>query len=396
MDAREKDDVTRRRFLQGAAAAGMAPVSAALAGQAKPEGGGPAKGPLGRTGLQVSRIGLGGRSGRILRPAVEAGINLVHNSTQYGFGSVIREMGAAFAKRPGLRERLVLCLKGKHKDLERELDGMLKALHTDHADVYLPQLLSPDRACLEGLVKLQDALKAKGKIRFKGFVCHVNLNEVLEMVLGEAPGFFDAALLATQSIVVAAHGDGQTPSYMSRLGKPKDDVPRFMANLGKLKKQGLGVISMKSGTPQAMAAGPRVLQAHLKTVLAGGADTVLCTLASIQQMEVITGLDLATAATPWERRLAREFHGRLPAACLMCGACARGCPRNIPVSDLMRIRLYQDEYCDAEYARLTYDELGGEVAALASNCGSCTVCHDACPVGLASAEKVRYVTSLFS
>ena len=69
--------------------------------------------------------------------------------------------------------------------------------------------------------------------------------------------------------------------------------------------------------------------------------------------------------------------------------------RGLPVSDLMRIRMYHDEYGDVECAREAYRELRGNVARASSACGSCTACSDACPIGLASAHTVRYVTSLF-
>ncbi len=384
MNDQSNDEVTRRRFLQGAAAVGVGSVATGLAGEAGPAA---PKFPthlLGRTKLRVSRIGIGGRSKRVLKLAVEAGINLVHSSTQYERGRAIRALGATFAKNPGLRDKLVLCLKGKLKDLEGELDHMLRCLHTDHADVYLPMLVKPDERRLEHLMTVQDALQKKGKIRFKGFVCHSSLSDVFEMILAKAPGYFDAALVATRMLIAAKYGKG-------------GEVGRYVKNLAKLKAQGLGVISMKSRSGQAMAQGAKVFQAHCKTVLAGGADTVLFTFANVQQVHTVKGLDLSTTAmSDTERHLADAFHRSNGKACLMCGRCTQSCPRGLPVGDLMRIRMYHDEYGDVEYAQETYRELDGDPARMAAACESCTACSNACPIGLAGAQTVRYVTSLFA
>ncbi|MBN1346485.1 MAG: aldo/keto reductase [Phycisphaerae bacterium] len=376
--------MTRRRFLKGAAAAGLGSVGMPLAGQA--EGTIPElpTNALGRTKLQVSRIGLGGRSGRVLTAAVEAGVNLVHSSTQYGRGRALREMAGVFAKRPGMRDKLVLCLKGKAKELEGELDGMLKVLRTDRADVYLPMLPEANEELLDRLIKVQDALQKKGKIRFKGFVCHSSLNEVFEMILAKAPGYFDVGLLATRLIVAGEAQGGE-------------ESARYARNLAELKAQGLGVISMKSGSPRAMAEGAKVFQAHCKTLLAGGADTVLFTFGSLQQVHRLKELDLRTTVmTPWEQRLAETFHRASDDTCLMCGRCARSCPRGVPVNDLVRIRMYHDEYGDYEYALDSYRELRDRVGDRQQACGDCTVCADACPIGLARGEHVEYVTTLFA
>ena len=406
MNDQSNPEVTRRRFLQGAAAAGIGSVAGGMAAEAAPAKGKLPTNPLGQTKLQVTKVSYGslhtagGRGGAVLKSVIEAGVNMVHNSSSYTRGNAIRAMGKVFADNPGMRDKLVLCVKGKRDDLEPELDEMLTALHTDHVDVYLPTLHNPDPARLDQLRKLQDALKKKGKIKFAGFVCHGALNDVLEMVLTKAPGYFDAALLTTQPILAAKYaGGGDIPKHINKkqLAKFKDEGPRYVENLGKLKKQGLGVISMKSNAREAMKAGADVFQAHCKTLLAAGADTVLYTFGAIQEVHTLKKLDLRTTAmTPRERRLADEFHQRWAAACLMCSRCTNSCPQGLPVNDLMRIRMYREQGYDCNHAVDTYHDLSGDLAALASRCGDCTACSNTCPVGLASAERVRYVTSLYT
>lgn len=393
MSDRSNSDVSRRRFLQSAAAVG---AGAGLVGEGdSAQAAEKAKLPtsvLGQTKLKVTKVSYGslhtsgGRGGKVLELTVkDAGINMVHSSNTYKNGNAIKAMGKVFGENTGMRDKLVLCLKGKGeiRQLEKQLDGMLKTLHTDHADVYLPTLHEPDKARLDGIMKLQDDLKKKGKIRFPGFVCHGALNKVFEMVLAEAPKYFGAALLSTQMILAAKKGDA--------------GAKRYVANLAKLKKNGLGIISMKSKAREAMAKGAETFQAHCKTLLDGGVDTVLFTFSAIQQVDNVKQVDLTkTAMAPWEKKLADDFHRTCVSACRMCGACTDACPRGLPVNDLMRIRMYHDVNHDLDYACDTYRDLPVDLAAKASRCGSCTACKDVCPVGEASADRVRYVTSLFS
>jgi predicted aldo/keto reductase-like oxidoreductase len=402
MNDQSNPSLTRRRFLQGAAAVSAGAMTSGLMAEAQTEAGTgklPTN-PLGRTKLNVTRITYGAlnmegppRGGQVLKLAIDAGINMVHVSSSYKMGNSIKAMGETFAKNPGMRDKLVLCLKGRPenaKALAPELEQMFKTLHTDVCDVYLPVLHEPNKKHLEETMKVVDDLKQAGKIKFKGFVCHGAMNEVLEMVLDVAPNYFDAALLSTEMIVVAKTG---TPTNKIT----KEAADRFVKNLDKLKKQGLGVIAMKSKAREAMKAGAPTFQAHCKTLLAGGADTVLFTFETIQQVDVLKEIDLKQIAmTPHELRLARQFQLSRGPACLMCSECTRSCPQGLPVNDLMRIRMYHDVYGDIDHAAATYRELPGNVAELASGCGDCTACNNACPIGLASAEKVRYVTSLFA
>ncbi len=389
--------LSRRGFLQGVAAVGVGAMAADVLGEAQAAGGGKLPtNPFGKTGLKVTRISYGAlntqggpRGGQVLKMAVEAGVNTVHVSTQYTKGNAIRAVGETFAKNPGMRDKLTLCLKGapeNARQLNTELDEMLKILSTDHCDVYLPVLHQPDKGHLDETMKVMDDLKKAGKIRFKGFVCHGGLNEVIEMVLDVAPDHFDAALLSTEMVLAAKNATGPA----------KEKAERFVQNLGKLHKQGVGVISMKSKAREAMQAGPEVFQAHCKSLLAGGCDTVLFTFASIQQVDTIKQIDLVTAMTPREEHLAREFQISRGPSCLMCSECTRHCPQKLPVNDLMRIRMYHDIYGDIEHARATYRDLGGNLTELASKCGPCTECRRVCPMGIACAERVKYVTSLFS
>jgi predicted aldo/keto reductase-like oxidoreductase len=193
---------TRRRFLQAAAAtvlanratragaeqAGGAPVGAVPEGKYKVPAG--AKLPtreLGRTGVRVSIVGLGGyhlglpeekESIRIVRMALDHGMSFLDNCWDYNDGESERRMGKAL--RDGYRAKAFLMTKldGRTaKSAAEQLDQSLKRLQTDAIDlVQIHEVIrkdDPERCFAKGgaIEALLSAKKA-GKLRFIGFTGH--------------------------------------------------------------------------------------------------------------------------------------------------------------------------------------------------------------------------------
>ena len=102
---------------------------------------------LGRTGERVSCIGLGGwhlslpdvkpeLATRIVRTAIDRGINFMDNSWDYNGGESEKRMGNAL--RDGYRDRVFLMTKidGRTKKAAaKQLDESLKRLQVDHLDL---------------------------------------------------------------------------------------------------------------------------------------------------------------------------------------------------------------------------------------------------------------------
>ena len=144
---------------------------------------------LGRTGVEVSLIGLGGwhlgfksmdeqLTIRIIRSAVDNGINFMDNCWDYNEGASEIRMGKAL--RDGYRERAFLMTKidGRtKKDAAKQLDESLQRLQTDHINLVQhheilryedPHRIFDDQGANAALVEARDA----GKIRFIGFTGH--------------------------------------------------------------------------------------------------------------------------------------------------------------------------------------------------------------------------------
>src|SRR5678816_3877976 len=98
---------------------------------------------LGRTGVQVSLVGLGGwhlgfdyiddeLSTRIVRTAIDNGINFMDNCWDYNDGKSETRMGKAL--RDGYREKVFLMTKidgRSYAEAMRQLDQSLERLRTD-------------------------------------------------------------------------------------------------------------------------------------------------------------------------------------------------------------------------------------------------------------------------
>jgi aryl-alcohol dehydrogenase-like predicted oxidoreductase len=144
---------------------------------------------LGRTGARVSAIGLGGwhigfkemsdtLSIRIMRTAIDRGINFLDNSWDYNEGASEVRMGKAL--RDGYREKVFLMTKidGRSKvEAARQLDESLRRLQTDCIDLVqhheVIRFEDPHRMFdAEGAQAALLEARQAGKLRFIGFTGH--------------------------------------------------------------------------------------------------------------------------------------------------------------------------------------------------------------------------------
>jgi aryl-alcohol dehydrogenase-like predicted oxidoreductase len=218
----QNEGVTRREFLQQAAAIGatVAVGGAALGREddalplIDPAPGRIARKPFGTTGEKVSILGIGGFSlghapsyeeaERIVHEAIDAGLDFCDNAWEYNGHRSEEWMGRALA---GRRERAFLmtkvCTHGRGKDVAlRQLDESLRRLKTDHLDLWQvhevvywndPELIFRPGGAIEALL---DA-KRQGKTRFIGFTGHKHPDIHLHVLeLAEKRGVrFDAVQL---------------------------------------------------------------------------------------------------------------------------------------------------------------------------------------------------------
>ncbi len=199
---------------------------------------------LGRSGEKVSMVGLGGfhigmqsdeqESIRIIRTALDSGINFLDNCWDYNGGQSEIRMGKAL--REGYRQKAFLMTKidGRTKNAaSQQIEESLRRLQTDRIDLLqfheIIRDTDPDRVFAEG-GGMEAALGAKrqGKVRYIGFTGHKSPDIHLKMLQTASAHQFTFDAVQMPLNVMDAHYE----SFEKKV-------------LPVLVKDGIGVLGMK-------------------------------------------------------------------------------------------------------------------------------------------------------
>lgn len=188
----EPKQVSRRTFLAGAAVVATGSAAGRLGALSTDRVEQPLipKRPFGRTGTQISMVGLGAGSrfyssipddesaAELVRRAIDLGLEFVETSANYGPGGVSeKRIGLAMTTH---RSRVFLETKVDERTYDgamREVERSLARLNTDYLDLVLHHVLSA--ATLEevagdrGAERALQALVDQGVVRYRGFSTHV-------------------------------------------------------------------------------------------------------------------------------------------------------------------------------------------------------------------------------
>jgi predicted aldo/keto reductase-like oxidoreductase len=198
---------------------------------------------LGRTGVQVSLLGLGGfhiglrdeaTATRIVRTAIDHGVTFMDNCWDYNDGASQIWMGRAL--RDGYRQRVFLMTKidGRTRAAAAaQIEQCLKALGTDVIDlIQVHEVIrptDPDRVFgADGALAALLAAQKAGKIRFIGFTGHKSPEIHLKMLAAADAHHFTFDTVQMPVNVMDAHYD----SFTTRV------IPEA-------KKRDMGILGMK-------------------------------------------------------------------------------------------------------------------------------------------------------
>ncbi|MFH2000507.1 MAG: aldo/keto reductase [Planctomycetota bacterium] len=339
---------------------------------------------LGKTGLNVSDISLGGaREPSVLHYALDKGINLYDTAEQYFQGEHEADLGRAFKH---VRDKVFIITKHTHgltgkitrQNIIDRFDASLRRMESDYVDIaMLHHVADPEIFQNEEILSAYETLKKAGKFRFLGFSTH-DADRVCDAAY--ASGLFSVMLLIYNSI----------------------QFPNRSELITRAKEHGIGVLAMKTmmGRQQDRIVGlvndrTTFSQAAMKWALTDPGVTSVCismrTFEHIEEYLQASGKTL----TPEDEAVLGKYVAAVDHEyCRIgCTACLESCPQKIAIHDIMRFGMYYENYGDEKKALLEYAAL--EKKRRADACSDCTgLCESACPHSLSIRERLMRYDSL--
>ncbi len=299
---------SRRDFIRLTGAAVLASGALAQgqeAGTKKPEASAPAKAsgpiprrPLGKTGVQVSVLALGGyhlgslpsleEATRLAHEAMDNGLDFFDNAYDYHEGQSELWLGKALegARRKRAFVMTKVCTHGRDKRTAMaQLESSLKRLKTDYLDLWqVHEVIYPNEPQLsyakDGVLEALTQAKKDGKVRFVGFTGHKSPDIHLDML---KRGFaFDTVQLPLNPL------DATFQSFEQRV-------------LPVLQQRGIAPLGMKSlgGNGEVVRAGIYTPEEALRYVL------------SLPVATLVSGID-SREVLQQNLRIARDFKPMTP------------------------------------------------------------------------------------
>jgi uncharacterized protein len=266
--------------------------------------------PLGKTGVQVSALGVGGyhlgsikdqnESNELVARALAAGINFFDNAWEYHDGISEERLGNALqGKRDSAFLMTKVCTHGRTKEIAmKQLEESLRRLRTDHLDLWQihevvyyndPDMIFAPNGAAEALL---DA-KKQGKVRFIGFTGHKNPAIHLKMLSHDFP--FDTVQMPLNAL------DATFKSFEQQV------VPEAA-------KRGIAVLGMKSmgGSGEIVSHGALTAEDALRYAMSLPVATTISGMDSLgvleQNLRVARGFKpLAAEAMQTLRESAKMF-----------------------------------------------------------------------------------------
>jgi predicted aldo/keto reductase-like oxidoreductase len=322
---------------------------------------------LGKTGLEVSRIGMGGIP--ITRPSIDEAVKVIHRAldlgvnfidTSPGYKDSEERIGKAIA---GRRDQVILATKTYDDKATalKCLERSLKRFNTDYIDLWqflnvstfekYKRVLGPGGA----MEAAQEALKA-GKIRHIGITGHSP--DVAQKAV--ASGLFETIMFPFNFV------NNEAASKLVPLAKKHD----------------VGFIAMKP------FAGSILNNANLAIKYLLQFDNVLPNpgIEKVEEIEEI--VDIVNGSwelTPQERQEMEDIRVRVgPRLCRQCEYC-QPCPQGVPIVILINIRRLYKLWPPEWLLSLRYVTNAVESW---KNCDQCGECEEKCPYHLPIQEMI--------
>ncbi|MBN2184676.1 MAG: aldo/keto reductase [Candidatus Krumholzibacteriota bacterium] len=336
--------------------------------------------PFGRTGYKVSDISFGNAGMQdcsLLEYAMERGINYVDTARQYY--DMEKVIGQIFPQKRGKLfvttklEPELFTTETTEQQIQTAIEESLKRLNTDYVDGCLvhsvgdPNLGGPERIRNPAIINAFLKAKKAGKIRFWGASSHgPKMVEDFEWLLDNTdidiimPGM-NFLTKGLEPVLARARSKKVAVVAMKSMSAAKKiDYSKYMKD-GRTARQGL--IKWMLGQPNI--------------------DTISISMRSFEEVDEFVAASGDPRLSSREKKVLNGYASLLSGDYCRpgCDGCLEACPHRVPIHDILRYRLYFNNYGREKYAMGLYASLPEEKKA--SRCSDCAgQCAGSCPYGL--------------
>ncbi len=328
---------------------------------------------LGKTGLQVSKMGLGGipvqritpeKTRDLVKAMAEKGINYI--DTARGYTVSEEYLGQALE---GIRDQFVLATKSMARTREAmaaDIETSLRNLRTDYIDLY--QVHNPSMEQLDTVLAPGGALEALEEARRMGKIGHLGLTAHSAQV-------FERAL--------------DLP-WVETIMFPYNIVENQGAELiAKCRERGIGFVCMKPMAGGAIEDGRLALR-----YICSNPDVTVVIPGMADEKELEQNCQAVADKTPLteeERQQTEQVRRELGNNfCRRCNYCAP-CTVGIQIPNAFLFEGYLRRYGLADWARSRYSTLPVK----ASACVECGECETRCPYQLPIRDMLKRCAEAF-
>ena len=328
---------------------------------------------LGKTGLNISRLGFGGipiqrvdaaATRKLVEAMAEKGINFIDTARGYTVSEAY--LGEALE---GLRDKFILATKSisRTKDaMAEDIQTSLKNLKTDYIDLY--QIHNPTVEQLEQVVAPGGALEALMEAKEAGKIGHIG-------VTGHTMALFEKAIELDW-----------VETFMFPYNIVETQGEELMK---KCTEKNIGFIVMKP------MAGGAIEDPNLAIrFICSNPDATVVIPGMYDVKEIDQNLAAASDNSPltdaeWAKieAIRKDLGSNFCRRCNYCQPCTKG----IGISAIFILQGYYDRYGLQDWAKGRYDALPVK----ASACIDCGVCEPRCPYNLPIREMLKDAASKF-
>ena len=328
---------------------------------------------LGKTGLQIARLGFGGIpiqkvdaevTKKLVQAMLEKGINYIDTARAYTVSETF--LGEALE---GVRDKFILATKSMARTKEAmaaDIETSLKNLRTDYIDVY--QVHNPTPTEFEQVVAPGGALEALLEAKAAGKIGHIG-------VTGHTTAIFEKAI-----------SYDWVETFMFPYNIVETQGEEFMRQC---MEKNIGFIVMKP------LAGGAIEDAELalRFICANpDVSVVIPGMYDVDEIEKnLAAVENEAPFTDEECKKMDEIREQLGTNfCRRCNYC-QPCSAGIGISGLFILEGYFDRYGLQDWAKARYDA----TPVKASACIDCGVCEPRCPYNLPIREMLKGIVQKF-